>query len=54
MISPGFFSAFQNFDFWVVREVKGQKMAQNDKILSVVLDITGTIHNMIVICDTPV
>ena len=31
IISPGFFSFFQNFNFLVVSEVKVQKMVQNDK-----------------------
>ena len=34
--------------------VKGQKIAQNDKILSVALDISRTIHHAIVICGTQV
>ena len=47
------FSFFQNFDFWVVGGVKGQKVVQNDKkILSVVLHISGTIHYIIVIYGT--
>ena len=33
IISPGFFSFFENFDFQVVRRVKGQKIAQNDQKL---------------------
>ena len=41
-----FFSVFQNLIFGVV---KGQKTVQNDKKLSVTLDISGTIHHMIVI-----
>ena len=32
-ISRHVFSFFKNFDFWVVRRVKGQKMAQNNKKL---------------------
>ena len=35
--------------FWVHREVKGLKMVQNDKKLSVALHILGTTHHMIVI-----
>ena len=31
MISPGVFFFFLNFGFWVVRGVKGQKIAQNEK-----------------------
>ena len=30
-VSMIFFSVFQNFDFWVVSGVKGQRMVQNDK-----------------------
>ena len=33
IISLGFYLCFQNFD-WVCKRVKGQKMAQNDKKLS--------------------
>ena len=50
IISPGNFSFSQDFDFWVVSEVKGQRMIQNDKkVLSVALHIWGTIHHMTVI-----
>ena len=36
--------------FWVVREVKGQKMVQNDKkLFSFVLHISGAIHDMFLI-----
>ena len=31
MISPVVFFFFLNFGFWVVRGVKGQKIAQNEK-----------------------
>ena len=49
-ISSGFFfSFFQNFHFRVVRGVKGQKIDQNDKKISVALHISETIHHMIVI-----
>ena len=54
IISPGFF--FQFFKiviFWVVWRVERQKIVQNDKkILSVMLYISGTIHNMVVIYGT--
>ena len=43
-----FFSFFQNFVFWIIRGVKGQKMAQNDKIVYP-LCILETIHHMIAI-----
>ena len=54
IISPGFFLIFDIFIFWAVRGggggkggVKGQKLAQDDKIiLSVELDISGTIHDI--------
>ena len=45
---------FQIFILTVVSWVKGQKMAQNDKKLSVALHISGSIHHMIVICGTQV
>ena len=57
MISPGafFFHFFKTLVFWVVSELKGQKMSQTDKIImSVVLYILGTIHHMIVIYGTQV
>ena len=45
----------ENLIFWVVRGVKGQKIAQNDKKnLSVTLDISETLHYMIVICGAKV
>ena len=48
--SPGlFFIFFKIMIFWVVRRVKGQKMAQNNKNLSVMPFILGTIHHMIFI-----
>ena len=60
MISPGFFSFFI-FSFLMVLGgrggggVKGQKIAQYDqKILSVELYISGTIHHMILINGTHV
>ena len=57
MISPGLFSFFI-FSFLMVLGgggVKGQKIAQDDqKILSVELHISGTIHHMILINGTHV
>ena len=42
-----FFSFFfQNLIFWVVRGVKGQKIVQNNKFLSVALHISRTIHHL--------
>ena len=39
--------------FWVVRrEVKGQKMTQNDKKKIVLLRISGTVPQMIVVFGT--
>ena len=53
MISPGFFFIFDIFIFQGVTEVKGQKIAQdNKKILSVELHVSGTIHHMILINGT--
>ena len=54
MISPGVsFIFFHIFIFWSVSGVKGQKMAKDDeKNLSVVVDIAGTIYHMIVIYGT--
>ena len=50
-----FFHFFKTLVFWVVSELKGQKMSQTDKIImSVVLYILGTIHHMIVIYGTQV
>ena len=43
-----FFHFFQNFDFWIVRRVKGEKMAQHyKKLCPSCLYISGTIHHMI-------
>ena len=54
IISLGvFFNFFKVLIFWVVRGVKGQKNSQNDKKMSVMLHISGTIH-MIVIYGTQV
>ena len=53
IISPGFFFIFDIFIFQGVTEVKGQKIAQdNKKILSVELHVSGTIHHMILINGT--
>ena len=53
MISPGFFSFFQDFDFAVVSGVKEQNTTKNEKkIMFVVLHISGTISHMIAIYDT--
>ena len=55
MIFPGFFFVFHIFIFQGVREVKGQKIVQNDKkIMFVALHISGTIHHMILVIDTHV
>ena len=47
-ICRSFFQFFDIFIFWAVRGVKGQKMAQDDKNLSVAVDISGNIYHMIV------
>ena len=47
-----FFKFFQNCYFSVFSEVKQQKMAQNDKKLSFMLHVSGTIYEMIVTYDT--
>ena len=54
MISPGaFYIFFKILIFQVGKGVKGQKIVQNEKNnWSVTLHISGTIHHMIVICDT--
>ena len=42
-----FFSFFfKILIFWVVRGVKGQKIVQNNKFLSVALHISRTIHHL--------
>ena len=47
MISPEFFFIFDIFIFRAVRRVKGQKNAQDDKIIpSAELHILGTIHHI--------
>ena len=52
--SRSFFIFFKNFDFLGCKGGKRAKLARNDKKLSVVLDISGTIHHMIIICGTQV
>ena len=52
IISQVFFSFFQNFDFLVCERATNGPRWQ--KILSVVLDVSGTIHHMIVIYCTHV
>ena len=51
IISSGiFFIFFKTLIFKIIRvEVKGQKMAQSDKKFCVSLQISGTVHHMIVI-----
>ena len=54
-ISSRVFHFFKILIFQVVRRVKGQKMAQNDKKLCpLCLYISGTIHHMIFIYGTHV
>ena len=49
------FIFFKMLIFWIVRQVKGQKMVQHEKkIMCVALHISGTIHHMIIICGTQV
>ena len=55
MISPGIFFIFQNFDFSGSYWGKRAKNIPNwQKIMSVTLDISGTVYHMIVICGTQV
>ena len=52
-ISGFFFHSFKTLILWVVRGVKEQKMAQNEKKnLSVTLHMPGTMHQMIAIYGT--
>ena len=51
IICPGVFFNFQILIFRVVRGLKRQKMAQNDKML-VSLRISGTVYHMTVIFGT--
>ena len=52
-ISGFFFHSFKTLILWVVRGVKEQKMAQNEKKnLSVTLHMPGTTHQMIAIYGT--
>ena len=53
-MSKGIFHFFKIFIFQVVIGVKGQKIAQNDEILSATLHISGTIYHMMVIYGTHV
>ena len=48
------FHFFEIFIFGDLRGIKGQKIFQNDKKLSVAHDISGTIHHIIVIHATQV
>ena len=56
IVSPGVFFIFflEFWFFWAVREVKGQKIAQNQKITitSVKRHIWGTVYHMIMIFGT--
>ena len=53
MISPGLLFFFDIWIFEAIREVKGQKMAPDDKkVLPVALRISGTIYHTIVIYNT--
>ena len=51
-ISRCFLNFFKIVIFQFVSGVKQQKMAQNDKKLSFMLRVSGTIYQMIVIYDT--
>ena len=50
-VSRSFLHFFKILNFWIIR---GGKKAKNSpkrqKILSVALEISGTIHDMVVIC----
>ena len=52
MISLGIFLFFFILFFWVARGVKGQKITQNGKTLSVMVHISGIIHHMLVLYGT--
>ena len=55
IISPGaLFHFFKTLIFWVVRGVKRKNSPKWQKIMSAVLDISGTMHHMIVIWHTHV
>ena len=54
ILSSGVFFNLKSLIFKVVRGLKGQKMAQNDKNLSVEPCISGTIYHMIFIYATHV
>ena len=49
IIAPGVFNFSKILIFLIVRGIKGQKMLENEKKLSVWLHIAGTIHLMFVI-----
>ena len=53
MISPSFFIIFDIFIFWAVRAVKEQKMAQNDKKISLTLYLRNCTSYNIYICYSP-
>ena len=55
IVSLGAFFILSKFQFWGGCEgVKGQKMTQNDKKISVALHISGIMHHMIFIYGTHV
>ena len=55
IVSPSiFFDFFKILIFRVINGLEGQKIAQNDKNVSVVHHISGTMHHMIIICGTQV
>ena len=55
IVSPSiFFYFFKILIFRVINGLEGQKIAQNDKNVSVAPHISGTMHHMIIICGTQV
>ena len=48
MISLKLFSFFENFNFLVFRELKGQKMIQNYQFQTVKLSISGTVDHIMI------
>ena len=57
MISPGVFYFYKILIFWVVRGGRSKRVRNSSKwqkIISVALNISGTIHQMTVICGTQV
>ena len=55
IVSPSiFFDFFKILIFQVVSGLEGQKVAQNDKNVSIAPHISGTMHHMIVIYGTQV